>query len=50
MKSNVIIKLIVGYLKVYGNEELNRNKLKEYIHNLINELEINFDLTIDITN
>ncbi len=41
---------IVGYIRVYGTNELSCNKLKEHIHGFINELDINFELTLEVTN
>jgi len=40
---------IIGYIQIYGGDELNRNKLKEHINNLANSLEINFEMTLEIT-
>ena len=39
----------LGYIQIYGADELNRNKLKEHINNLANSLEINFEITLEIT-
>lgn len=36
-------------MKIYGSHDLNRKKLKEQIDIIINNLEINFNVTLDIS-
>ena len=45
----IFLKLNLGYIQIYGSDELNRNKLKEHLNNLANSLEINFEITLEIT-
>jgi hypothetical protein len=40
----------LGYVKLFASKELNRLFLKDHINQLINELEIDFDITIEIIN
>ena len=49
IKCKNLFNFIIGYIQIYGGDELNRNKLKEHINNLANSLEINFEMTLEIT-
>jgi hypothetical protein len=37
-------------MKVYAAGDFRVNKLKEHIFNIVNNLNINFDMTLEVTN
>jgi hypothetical protein len=37
-------------MRIYANSDLKPQKLKEHIHRIVDDLEISFDMTLQINN
>lgn len=42
--------LTIGYVRIFGSEDIDRRKIREWINSLQDNIDINFDLTLEITN
>ena len=40
---------IKGYIKIYAKKDIDRNKIKEVIHKIADEIDLTCDFTLEIS-